>query len=92
VPVVSLIHVYLNAADVKLALLARGAAASLCGIVAISPNLKVGRFGAAGQVYFEMNMGPANMGISDADWEGGWKTFLTTLRKVLKDGETGNLG
>ena len=83
-----MIHVYLDTADVKQALLARGAAASSCGIVAISPNLKAGRFGAAGQVYFEMNMGPANMGISDTDWEGGWRTFLSALRKVLSDGET----
>ena len=87
VPVVSLIHVYLAVADAKLVVLARDAAASACGIVAVSPNLKAGRFGAAGQVYFEMNMGPANMGISDADWESGWRTFLTTLRRVLSEAQ-----
>lgn len=87
VPVVSLIHVYLAVTDVKLVVMAREAAASVCGIVAVSPNLKAGRFGATGQVYFEMNMGPANMGISDADWESGWRTFLTTLRRVLSEAE-----
>ena len=84
VPVVSLIHVYL-ATDAKTALLARDEALRQCGIAAIPRNLKEGRFGASGQVYFEMNMGPANIEIADSEWEIGWRAFITELRRLGRE-------
>mmetsp|Transcript_33355 Transcript_33355/g.48341 ORF Transcript_33355/g.48341 Transcript_33355/m.48341 type:complete len:405 (+) Transcript_33355:76-1290(+) len=84
IPSVSLIHVYLYT-DIQSALLARDECATICGINPISRNLKEGRYGATGQVYFEMNMGPANFHISDEDWITGWRTYLSVLRRTVKE-------
>jgi len=75
IPLVSLIHVYLYC-DIKSALAARDECAAICNINTIPRNLKEGRFGAVGQIYFEMNMGPANFLITDEDWIKGWSTYI----------------
>lgn len=75
-----LVHVYLGA-PLAAAQAAAVAAAADSGVVCVPPErLREGRFGAAGQAYFELTMGPANALLPDEAWLRGWRALLARLR------------
>lgn len=79
VPEVSLIHIYLKT-NADTALAARDAVIISHGISCFMRirNATVGQ--TQDECYFEMNMGPANMSISDDVWITGWRALLEYIR------------
>jgi hypothetical protein len=76
---VCLVHVYLGA-PVAEARAAAAAAEAETGVVCVHPErLREGRWGAAGQAYFELTLGPGNAQVPLEEWVRGWHALLARL-------------
>ena len=78
---VCLVHVYVGA-PLEAARAAAAAAAAATGVVCVQPDrLRSGRWGATGQTYFELTLGPANGAVSVETWLMGWHAFVARLHE-----------
>jgi len=79
-----MVHVYLQTDKLEKLLEAREAAIAKTGIACFpAAALKMGKYGAANQYYFELTMGANNEPIEVDSWVEGWRGLVEELERVL---------
>eukprot|EP01039_Chlorochromonas_danica_P004878 gene4878-5346_t len=84
VPLVALVHVYLNTDDLVLAMEAVNRVLDQSGIHVLA-RLRPGRYGAKNQLYTEFNLGPANASYDVKLWVRGYILLQRELRRQLAE-------